>query len=167
MDRITNLTCLILKYNLKYGCELGTLTGDLLFALLDNLSFLSMIGVDIWEKQNTNVYNEYQYVDWAQMYQDVLSKAKAYTGRLQLIKGLTHDVVDQVEDNSLDFIFIDANHSYKTVKQDILLWMPKVVYSGLITGHDLGREGINQALDEIFGLKNISVLGEIWYIQKE
>lgn len=165
--RRTNLIELILKYNLKNGCELGTHNGDLLFALLEKLPFLSMIGVDVWDKQNGNIYQEYQYVNWPQMYQDVLNKAEAYPGRLRLIKGLTCDVVNQIENDSLDFIFIDANHNYEAVKQDILLWTPKVIQSGLIAGHDKGREGIDRALDEIFGLKNISVLGEVWYIQKE
>lgn len=166
--RIVNLINLILKYELKKGCELGTHNGDLLFALLDNIPFLSMTGVDIWENQDSSVYDEYQYVDWARMYQNVLCRAEIYgKERVQIIKGLTSDVACRIKDESFDFIFIDANHSYEAVKQDILLWTPKVTQLGLITGHDLGREGINRALDEIFGLKNVSVLGEIWYIQRE
>jgi len=40
----------------------------------------------------------------------------------------------------LDFIFIDANHTYKYVKQDLELWVPKVKSGGLIMGHDWWRK---------------------------
>jgi hypothetical protein len=40
------------------------------------------------------------------------------------------------EDNSLDFVYIDANHTYEGVKEDIKYWYPKVKPGGLLLGHD-------------------------------
>jgi predicted O-methyltransferase YrrM len=39
-------------------------------------------------------------------------------------------------DGSLDFIYIDANHKYDYVKEDIELWWPKLKSGGMISGHD-------------------------------
>ncbi|MBI5684050.1 MAG: class I SAM-dependent methyltransferase [Verrucomicrobia bacterium] len=39
-------------------------------------------------------------------------------------------------DKSLDFVFIDGNHGYSYVKQDILAWLPKIKPGGVICGHD-------------------------------
>lgn len=39
-------------------------------------------------------------------------------------------------DGILDLVFIDANHSYDSIKQDILLWLPKVKPGGILCGHD-------------------------------
>jgi predicted O-methyltransferase YrrM len=38
--------------------------------------------------------------------------------------------------NVLDFVYIDADHSYGHIKQDIALWTPKVKVGGYIGGHD-------------------------------
>lgn len=40
------------------------------------------------------------------------------------------------EDNSLDFVFLDADHSYSAIRNDILNWFPKVKVGGILAGHD-------------------------------
>ena len=40
------------------------------------------------------------------------------------------------EDESLDFIYIDANHAYDFVVEDINLWFPKLKKGGIFSGHD-------------------------------
>lgn len=54
-------------------------------------------------------------------------------------------------DESLDAIFIDADHGYESVKADILAWMPKVKTGGILAGHDYIRthNGVIQAVDEL------------------
>ena len=39
-------------------------------------------------------------------------------------------------DNSLDFVFIDANHTFEYVVNDIAEWSKKVRPGGIISGHD-------------------------------
>ena len=55
---------------------------------------------------------------------------------------------------TLDLVYIDANHDYQSVLNDIRIWAPKVKIGGLITGHDYTHEngyGVIQAVDEVFG----------------
>lgn len=42
-----------------------------------------------------------------------------------------------LSDNMFDLVFIDADHRYEQVKQDILSWMPKVRTEGILCGHDI------------------------------
>ena len=68
----------------------------------------------------------------------------------------SEQAVAQFDDGSLKFVYIDADHNYKNVKQDIELWLPKVSTPGIIGGHDYfpGRQdGVVQAVDEIFGAR--------------
>lgn len=55
-------------------------------------------------------------------------------------------------DGSLDFVFLDADHSYEAVRLDIASWLPKVRPGGVLAGHDYGsRIGIDsviRAVDE-------------------
>ena len=39
-------------------------------------------------------------------------------------------------DKTLDFVFIDGDHTFNNVMLDILLWTPKVRKGGIISGHD-------------------------------
>lgn len=56
------------------------------------------------------------------------------------------------EDNSLDFVFLDAAHDYQSVKDDIEAWLPKVKSGGVLSGDDyLGTfPGVTKAVDEAF-----------------
>jgi predicted O-methyltransferase YrrM len=54
----------------------------------------------------------------------------------------------QFEDNSIDFVFIDAAHEYEFVKEDIAAWYPKVKPGGLFAGHDYNWTGVHKAVSE-------------------
>ena len=49
-------------------------------------------------------------------------------------------------DESLDFVYIDADHREEFVRKDIELWFPKLKKGGVISGHDYGR-GIEEDFD--------------------
>jgi predicted O-methyltransferase YrrM len=55
------------------------------------------------------------------------------------------------DDNSLEFVFLDAEHLYDDVLQDLNLWYPKVRSGGIIAGHDYyAGTQVKQAVDEFF-----------------
>ena len=53
------------------------------------------------------------------------------------------------EDNSLDFVFIDASHKYIDVKEDIINWLPKIRKGGILAGDDFSWSGVRRALKEL------------------
>lgn len=60
-------------------------------------------------------------------------------------------------DGSVDFVFIDADHSYEGVKKDILAWLPKVKKGGVLSGHDYAWHlPIQMACNDVFGQGNYS-----------
>jgi predicted O-methyltransferase YrrM len=65
----------------------------------------------------------------------------------------------------LDFVFIDADHSYPAVKADIAAWMPKVKVGGWLCGHDYDLRAVKRAVD---GLPNVE-LGQdtTWFVKRE
>ena len=73
----------------------------------------------------------------------------------------------QFDDNSLDFVFIDASHEYEDVKNDIEWWLPKIKKDGIISGHDYGNPdfpGVRMAVEERFS--NFDVMGHCWYVKR-
>ena len=68
------------------------------------------------------------------------------------------------EDESVDFVWIDAAHDYDSVKADIQAWWPKVKQGGTIGGDDLPMVGVNQAVTELFPqAERVSESGWMWW----
>jgi hypothetical protein len=49
---------------------------------------------------------------------------------------LSEEAVGAFPNDSLDFVYIDANHEFNAVLQDIRGWFPKVRPGGVLAGHD-------------------------------
>lgn len=77
-----------------------------------------------------------------------------YEDRCRWFKQQSIKAAKRVQDASQDFVFIDANHDYESVRDDIEAWMTKVRPGGLLCGHDYNSvyfEGCVRAVDEAFG----------------
>jgi len=75
--------------------------------------------------------------------------------------GKTGDIHKIFAEKSIDLLFIDASHEYEDVKNDIILWSPKV--KGVISGHDYcdAWPGVLKAVDELY--PNAKKLKSVWY----
>jgi hypothetical protein len=77
--------------------------------------------------------------------QDVINGTvfEQFTKNMKPVEGnYTAISMDSVEaaklyaDQSLDFVFIDGNHSYESVKADIIAWTPKIKPGGILAGNE-------------------------------
>jgi len=85
------------------------------------------------------------------------------------IKKLSVEASKDFLDNFFDFVYIDANHDYESVKQDIFHWYDKIKINGFIGGHDYhyGSGGVYEAVNEIFKDKKIKLYSDSsWIIKK-
>jgi hypothetical protein len=60
-------------------------------------------------------------------------------------------------DATLDFVFLDADHSYDAIKSDIISWLPKIKPGGLLAGHDECIGDVRKALH------NLNIKYDLWY----
>jgi len=78
--------------------------------------------------------------------------------------------VKRVEDGSLDFVFIDGDHSYASTLEDIRNYWPKVKTGGIFAGHDINLISVNNAVKEFFNGKNVEIKvveNNAWFLMKE
>lgn len=93
-------------------------------------------------------------------------------GLYNAIQGDSTVVAPRYQDESLDFVWIDANHLYPFVIQDINAWLPKIKPNGYIGGHDYskGVGGVGQAVRECFNENELmmpnNVLQNCWLYNK-
>lgn len=66
--------------------------------------------------------------------QDVIDRFSA-DSRVNIISKYSIDALDDIEDNSLDWIYLDANHSYSFAQQDLENWWLKLKAGGFLCGN--------------------------------
>lgn len=71
-------------------------------------------------------------------------------GYAEPIEGDAAECASQFADGSVDFVFIDDDHSYEGCKRSIAAWKPKIKPGGWMAGHDFDIEGVRQAVTETF-----------------
>lgn len=60
------------------------------------------------------------------------------------------DAALNFEDGTVDFVFVDGDHSFDAVVEDILTWRPKLKATGRMAGHDIDREDVLRAVEQEF-----------------
>jgi predicted O-methyltransferase YrrM len=137
------------------GAELGVDKGILYRMLLEQCPDLTLLGVDLFPNMDRS--------------RRAFQLSEAIPDRAQLYAGFTAEASRTVLDGSLDFVFIDADHSYDSVKDDIARWAPKVRTGGWVGGHDYHPRkwpGVVKAVDEAFGRSVHQMPGTIWGVWK-
>jgi glycosyltransferase involved in cell wall biosynthesis len=67
------------------------------------------------------------------------------------MKGTSVEMASNVPDASVDVVYIDADHEYLSVVQDIKLWLRKIKPGGIISGHDYNFSDVSKAVADTIG----------------
>ena len=86
------------------------------------------------------------------------------------IEGMSWDAAKQFDDNSVDFCYVDAGHSYECVTNDLTAWWPKIRSGQMFGGDDYtkGYPDLQQAVWDFFKPRGIKVsrMGRCWVVRK-
>ena len=149
------ISVFITQFNWKVGVEIGVNEGETVFEIAKSNPKLKMYGVDPYKVQQENILYERNI---SQKYNDtslniirrkMLKEAFRYPN-LEIIVDNSINASKQFDKESIDFVFIDGDHSYESVKNDIKYWEPIVKENGLIMGHDYNWGDVARAVGENF-----------------
>ena len=124
------------------GAEIGVHKGHTSKYILEKTKTKLLLMIDPWKK-NFDITRKF-YTTHGKPNSDFKRVTKffneTFPDRAKIIREKSAVVA---EDNStpddLDFVFIDANHTYESVMQDLMSWVPKIRSGGLVAGHDWSR----------------------------
>lgn len=129
-----NLAALFAELNFKKGAEIGVCDGDFSEVLAKNNPQMKLFSIDPW--QPLPEYHDYRSKEiFKQMFVNATLKLEKYTN-CEMVQKLSAEAVNDFKDESLDMVYIDANHRLEFVINDISVWLPKIKNGGIIAGHD-------------------------------
>jgi predicted O-methyltransferase YrrM len=135
-DRFRDLPRLFKEMGFKVGAEIGVARGFYSKWLLYGIPGLKLYLIDPWKAYGE--YTEHSKESDQPIMDANLKKAKErLKGKnVVFIRKTSMDALEDFEDESLDFVFIDGNHSFEYVIADIAGWSKKVRKGGIVSGHD-------------------------------
>lgn len=154
-----------------HGVEIGVNEGTNASHLLFYRPALRLSLVDPWRAGEFNEYTGKSNDQHNAAYTKARSRLDFAGERAEFIRSTSAAALERYQDNSLDFAFIDGNHSYEATLQDIKDWSRKVSVVGWIGGHDYGHvdySGVKKAVDEFVTRYDYRLeLGQdyTWFVQ--
>lgn len=92
---------------------------------------------------------------------DTSPKPRALEGLpVCFLQGPSVEWAENFADDSVDFVFIDADHSEAGMRADLAAWAPKIKPGGILAGHDYSAAdwpGVVRAVDEFVKLRGLTL----------
>ncbi len=128
------------------GAEVGTFNGTFADQILEQGGVGELICVDPYRAYDDfkDAINE---MDLDAIYAQAQRFLSRFGDRVRFIREFSEEAAAQVEDGSLDYVYIDGNHQSLFVQKDMNAWWPKLKPGGLLLGDDVADmtdEGRNE-----------------------
>lgn len=160
-DSGEKLLLLMKEFNIRNFIEIGVLCGDMTKYLCDNYDFDKYYAIDSWLRTNFGLH-KYTQEEMDVLYRFCLDRFKEFDN-IKVLRMNSMSAAELFEDNSIDCVFIDGDHKFKSVSEDINIWFPKV--KKLLIGHDyVVFEGVKHAIDSV--LPQRKIYNNLWYVIK-
>jgi len=137
----------------EVGTWKGTSAAFMIVEIINSGKNIKFDCVDTWRGSEEHLRPGPHYEPLAvndKLYEHFLENMKPAEGKFTPVRFPSVEAANLYQDNSLDFVFLDAAHDYDSIKSDIIAWIPKVKTNGWIGGHDYTwNEGIRRACQEL------------------
>ena len=120
--------------------------GDHAESLLSYCDINRLILVDVWLNPICEGYCEGRLGRWR--------------NKFKMHKGKSFEAVKAFEDNYFDFIYLDQEHDYISVREDLNLWWCKLKEGGVMSlrNYAVSNEGLKRAADEFVNNKKHEII---------
>lgn len=137
------------------GVEVGVLKGETSHVLLDTCPNIQRLyGVDFY-KAHTD-HDTVRPQESMDKYKEIAEKnLERFKDRYELMHMNSTDAAKKFDDNSVDFVLLDGDHTYTGIKTDLESWYPKVKSGGHIFIHDTFAQPVAQAIHDFKNEKRI------------
>ena len=146
----------------EVGCWQGR-SAMFMLELIKNHSegdrFVNVDLIDVWGKFENGYVHDFIRDHGGNIVDKIvnnLRSAELLLPQVNIIQKSTFKAVKMYDDNSLDFVYLDNDHSYEHLVKELDVWYPKIKSGGMLGGDDYVNEtftGVKKAVDE-FAIKH-------------
>jgi len=144
--------------------EIGTLKGENTKSMFKKLNISKIYLIDPYI-----IYNGLDRVyAYRSCKKEAIRRLNKFSDKINWIFKLSSEAIEDIKEK-VDFIYIDGNHDYSFVKEDLENYWEILNMGGIMSGHDIQCEDVSRAVLEFARKKNLQVLfGERrdWWIIK-
>lgn len=148
--------------NSLVGAEIGVCDGANARDILSNLPVQKIYLIDPYM-----LYKEYGDIKTPLIHRikaNMILSMSEFTDKVLFVFKKSSEAAADIP-SDLDFVYIDGNHAYEFVKQDIENYWPKIKKGGVIGGHDYKNQicryakkwGVEKAVDEFAAANNLKL----------
>jgi tetratricopeptide (TPR) repeat protein len=126
------------------GVEIGVKEGKFSERILRLWEGRVLYSVDPWREFGQTEYIDVSNVPQQQqdaLYLQTIRRLIPFERRSAIWRLTSKEAAEILPDDSIDLCYIDADHSYRGVSEDLRLWHPKVKRGGVLAGHDYVPDG--------------------------
>lgn len=117
----------------KVGAEIGAAKGE--FSGKFAKAGLTHYAIDPW-RVYSDYYRDHKWDRKMQRYYEQAKKTLSPYPNATIIRKTSMEAVLDFKDDSLDYVYIDGNHLFKYIAEDLSEWTKKVRKGGIVAGHD-------------------------------
>lgn len=157
LDRFRLFPSLLNELKLRRGAEIGVLEGWFSRWLFTRIQGLKLFLIDPYLAYDDQTRRRGQEeMDES----EIIAKTRLAGYNCEFIKKTSIEALKDIPDESLDFVYIDGNHAFDWVMEDIIHWSKKVRKGGVVSGHDYSPDfpGVQEAVDVWVRVKKIKPL---------
>lgn len=133
-----DLACLFAELGVTCGAEIGVERGLFTEVLCKALPQATIYAIDAWQAYSG--YREHVSQDKLDgFYEEAKARLAAYPS-CKLMRRFSMDAVEDFKDGSLDFVYLDSNHDFRHVVNDLAEWSKRVRPGGIVAGHDYRKD---------------------------
>lgn len=147
------------RHNLS-GAEVGVYRGEHAAFYLKELDIKLVFLIDPYVGYGNYSPIKVGLKDLAKAEQMAHERLRSHGQKIIWVKKRSSEAVEFIGDDSLDFVYIDGNHSYGFVAEDLMLYYPKLKRRGLLAGHDYDIESVKKAVDEFVAEHSLALYSQ-------
>lgn len=163
-----NLVSLANLTNGKRILEIGVAYGYHAEHILSNISNCFYVGVDPYKahydskdpfvRDVSELFNDHAQAAMDRLYHAVNSTlSDKFKHQFKLIRNNSLDALEDFENESFDVIFIDGDHRYESVAEELRSYWPILARGGILAGDDYDWPDVARAVEEFASVNSLNI----------